>query len=98
MRSGREAPPLELLAKQKRLARTASVPCVVSEAGGDILIESWWSKGIGSASLTAVSLIVHTYIAIRKFWTSPDDSSHKNYIAITIIVMRNAIHLEEPLP
>lgn len=36
---GRRFRALELLVKQKRLARTAPVPCVVSEAGGDILID-----------------------------------------------------------
>jgi len=36
---GRRFRALELLVKQKRLARTAPVPCVVSEAGSDILID-----------------------------------------------------------
>ena len=36
---GRRYRALELLVKQKRLARTAPVPCVVSEANGDILID-----------------------------------------------------------
>ncbi|WP_333825695.1 ParB/RepB/Spo0J family partition protein, partial [Pinisolibacter sp.] len=36
---GRRYRALELLVKQKRLARTAPVPCVVSEAKGDILID-----------------------------------------------------------
>ncbi len=36
---GRRYRALELLVKQKRLNKTAPVPCVVSEAGGDILID-----------------------------------------------------------
>ncbi|OYR26586.1 ParB/RepB/Spo0J family partition protein [Brucella pseudogrignonensis] len=36
---GRRYRALELLVKQKRLARIAPVPCVVSEANGDILID-----------------------------------------------------------
>lgn len=36
---GRRYRALELLVKQKRLAKTAPVPCVVSEANGDILID-----------------------------------------------------------
>ncbi|WP_404934614.1 ParB/RepB/Spo0J family partition protein [Nitratireductor sp. L15S-10] len=36
---GRRYCALELLVKQKRLNKTAPVPCVVSEAGGDILID-----------------------------------------------------------
>ncbi|WP_028710443.1 ParB/RepB/Spo0J family partition protein [Paracoccus pantotrophus] len=36
---GRRFRALELLVKQKRLAKTAPVPCVVSEAGADILID-----------------------------------------------------------
>jgi ParB family chromosome partitioning protein len=36
---GRRYRALELLVKQKRLAKTAPVPCVVSEAKGDILID-----------------------------------------------------------
>jgi len=36
---GRRFRALELLVKQKRLAKTASVPCVVSEAGTDLLID-----------------------------------------------------------
>lgn len=36
---GRRYRALELLVKQKRLHKTASVPCVVSEAGGDVLID-----------------------------------------------------------
>ncbi|MCR4266405.1 ParB/RepB/Spo0J family partition protein, partial [Nitratireductor sp. ZSWI3] len=36
---GRRYRALELLVKQKRLNKTASVPCVVSEARGDILID-----------------------------------------------------------
>jgi ParB family chromosome partitioning protein len=36
---GRRYRALELLVKQKRLGKTAPVPCVVSEANGDILID-----------------------------------------------------------
>ena len=36
---GRRFRALELLVKQKRLARTAPVPCVVSEASADVLID-----------------------------------------------------------
>ena len=36
---GRRFRALELLVKQKRLAKTAPVPCVVSEAGSDVLID-----------------------------------------------------------
>lgn len=36
---GRRFRALELLVKQKRLARVALVPCVVSEAGADVLID-----------------------------------------------------------
>jgi len=36
---GRRFRALELLVKQKRLAKTAPVPCVVSEAGTDLLID-----------------------------------------------------------
>ena len=36
---GRRFRALELLVKQKRLARTAPVPCVVSEAGSEVLID-----------------------------------------------------------
>lgn len=36
---GRRYRALELLVKKKRLNKTAPVPCVVSEAGGDILID-----------------------------------------------------------
>ncbi len=36
---GRRYRALELLVKQKRLNKTAPVPCVVSETGGDILID-----------------------------------------------------------
>ncbi|WP_067219128.1 ParB/RepB/Spo0J family partition protein [Stappia indica] len=36
---GRRYRALELLVKQKRLNKTASVPCIVSEAGGNILID-----------------------------------------------------------
>jgi len=36
---GRRFRALELLVKQKRLAKTASVPCVVSEAGTGVLID-----------------------------------------------------------
>src|SRR5690606_22791318 len=36
---GRRYRALELLVKQKRLNKSAPVPCVVSEAGGDILID-----------------------------------------------------------
>ena len=36
---GRRYRALELLVKQKRLVKTAPVPCVVSEAGADILID-----------------------------------------------------------
>ena len=36
---GRRFRALELLVKQKRLAKTAPVPCVVSEAGTDVLID-----------------------------------------------------------
>src|SRR5690606_14988784 len=36
---GRRYRALELLVKRKRLAKTAPVPCVVSEANGDILID-----------------------------------------------------------
>ena len=36
---GRRFRALELLVKQKRLARVAPVPCVVSEAGADVLID-----------------------------------------------------------
>ncbi|REF66719.1 ParB/RepB/Spo0J family partition protein [Paracoccus versutus] len=36
---GRRFRALELLVRQKRLAKTAPVPCVVSEAGADILID-----------------------------------------------------------
>jgi len=36
---GRRFRALELLVRQKRLAKTAPVPCVVSEAGADVLID-----------------------------------------------------------
>src|ERR1700741_4986630 len=36
---GRRYRALELLVKQKRLARTAPVPCIVNEAGGEISAE-----------------------------------------------------------
>lgn len=77
---GRRYRALELLVKQKRLNKTAPVPCVVSEAGGDILIdEVSLAENIERAPL-------HPLDQFRAFQALRDKSMSEEEIAAAFFV------------
>ena len=77
---GRRFRALELLVKQKRLAKIAPVPCVVSEATGDVLIdEVSLAENIERAPL-------HPLDQFRAFQTMRDKSMTEEAIAAAFFV------------
>jgi ParB family chromosome partitioning protein len=82
---GRRYRALELLAKQKRLNKTAPVPCVVSAASGDILIdEVSLAENIERAPL-------HPLDQYRAFQTMRDKGMTEEAIAAAFFVGVNVV-------
>src|SRR6266478_2506244 len=77
---GRRYRALELLVKQKRLAKTAPVPCIVSEAGTEITAEE------DSLAENVQRVALHPLDQFRAFQTLPDKGLGEEEIAARFFV------------
>ena len=82
---GRRYRALELLVKQKRLAKTAPVPCIVSEAGGSISAEE------DSLSENVHRVALHPLDQFRAFQTLREQGRSEEDIAAIFFVSVNVV-------
>jgi ParB family transcriptional regulator, chromosome partitioning protein len=82
---GRRYRALELLVKQKRLAKTAPVPCIVSEAGGDISAEE------DSLAENVHRVALHPLDQFRAFQTLREQGRSEEDIAAIFFVSVNVV-------
>jgi ParB/RepB/Spo0J family partition protein len=82
---GRRYRALELLVKQKRLAKTAPVPCIVSEAGGEISAEE------DSLAENVHRVALHPLDQFRAFQTLREQGRSEEDIAAIFFVSANVV-------
>src|SRR6266853_304763 len=82
---GRRYRALELLVKQKRLAKTAPVPCIVSEAGGEISVEE------DSLAENVHRVALHPLDQFRAFQTLREQGRPEDDIAAIFFVSVNVV-------
>ena len=82
---GRRYRALELLVKQKRLAKTAPVPCIVSEAGGEISAEE------DSLAENVHRVALHPLDQFRAFQTLREQGRSEEDIAAIFFVSVNVV-------
>jgi ParB family chromosome partitioning protein len=82
---GRRYRALELLVKQKRLAKTAPVPCIVSEAGGSISAEE------DSLAENVHRVALHPLDQFRAFQTLREQGRSEEDIAAIFFVSVNVV-------
>src|SRR5246127_5191635 len=82
---GRRYRALELLVKQKRLAKTAPVPCIVSEAGGSITAEE------DSLAENVHRVALHPLDQFRAFQTLREQRRSEEDIAAIFLVSANVV-------
>src|SRR6201981_4112398 len=89
---GRRYRALELLVKQKRLAKTAPVPCIVSEAGGSISAEE------DSLAENVHRVALHPLDQFREFQTLREQRRSEEDLAAIFFVSLNVVKQRLPLP
>jgi len=82
---GRRYRALELLVKQKRLAKTATVPCIVNEAGGEISAEE------DSLAENVHRVALHPLDQFRAFQTLREQGRSEEEIAAIFFVSVNVV-------
>jgi ParB family chromosome partitioning protein len=82
---GRRYRALELLVKQKRLAKTAPIPCIVSEAGGEISAEE------DSLAENVHRVALHPLDQFRAFQTLREQRKSEEEIAAIFFVSVNVV-------
>jgi len=82
---GRRYRALELLVKQKRLAKTAPVPCIVNEAGGEISAEE------DSLAENVHRVALHPLDQFRAFQTLREQGRSEEEIAAIFFVSVNVV-------
>ena len=85
---GRRFRALELLVRQKRLTKTAPVPCVVSEAGADILIdEVSLAENIERAPLHPLDQY-RAFLALREKGMTPEAIAAAFFVDVRVVKQR----------